>query len=173
MKKTTLAVAAALLGGALTACSAGHDGTHAAVGKPNFGASPNYATHSASPPPATTYTITPPSSPAAPLTVTKTMSGTGSYATSPIHFGCVMDGTPLVVKYRYSGSPEEGLAAWLEDGTGTMVGNNNIASSTHASGSGTANIYLDPDTATPPFHLNIADADQGAHWSFTFTCDKG
>lgn len=93
-----------------------------------------------------------------------------------IHFGCVTDGNPVKIKYRYSGNISDGIPgnfeAELDDSTGVEVGNDNIVNDIAASGSKTTNLYLDPDVDTPPFHLHV-DAEPGGHWSLTFTCDKG
>lgn len=115
-------------------------------------------------------------SPAKPATATTKMFGTGSYTSGPIHFGCVTDGNPVKIKYRYSGNISDGIPgnfeAELDDSTGVEVGNDNIVNDIAASGSKTTNLYLDPDVDTPPFHLHV-DAEPGGHWSLTFTCDKG
>lgn len=107
-----------------------------------------------------------------------TLTGSGSYATAPLHPGCALDGNPITVKYKFSGNTTPGsgadlFSAELEDGTGAQVADANIVNEIAASGSGIANLYPDPAAQPPPYHLNVTDADQGAHWSFTLTCDKG
>jgi hypothetical protein len=114
------------------------------------------------------------SSPAAPRTVTKVMSGSGDYTSGPLHFGCVIDGNPITVKYRYSGNSLMGngtnFSAELDGTNGVEMGNggsfvNDIAES------GSKTTYIYPSQFDlPPFHLVIYAAP-GARWKFTFTCD--
>lgn len=131
----------------------------------------------AKPAPAVTKTVPAPAvtkvktqAPPAPEIVTKTLSGTGSYTSAPVQFGCKEDGNPITVAYSYShntsGYGGDNFEAELDDSTGTEVGNE-IANDIAVSGSKTTHVY--PDSFdTPPFHLTVTATGS---WKFTFTCD--
>lgn len=117
-----------------------------------------------------------PSHASKPQIVTVRLSGTGTYTSGPLHFGCTADANGLTIKYSYSGNAYDdgtatNFAAELVDAQGMSVGGNGpFVNDIAASGSKTTHAYPS-DFNTPPFHLSVEDAASGAHWSVKFTCD--